>query len=276
MQQKNDAQLKMITLKLLNDPSKKMRIAAYKNLHSQDKKDFAKRMKSKAANGNDLQVIYTVISDLGNCGVDDILIKAMQREMIRGRHPRESQLELITACEKSKNKKVQQLLGQYKSNLPKDDKYAEFSTTLFGGDPKNGRKLVYEQGVGQCIICHKVEGKGGIVAPDLSNIASLKRTTGKYLLESILAPSDYVVPGFGNISVVLKNEETIVGSLAKEDKEALTLKLADGSQKIVKVSDIKSKTPPISSMPPMGAILKKHEIRDIIAYLQTLKGSGAH
>jgi len=271
-----DKQLSSITTQLLTDPNKKMRIAAYKTLYSLNKKEFQAKMKASGNSGKDLQVVYTVIADLGNCGVDDILIKAMQREMIRGRHPRESQLELITACEKSKNAKVKQLLADYKAALPKDDKFAEFNTVLFGGDAKNGRKLVYEQGVGQCIICHKVEGKGGIVAPDLSNIASLKRTNSKYLLESIVAPSAYVVPGFGNISVVLKDGSTVVGSLVKEDKNALTLKLADGTQKVVKTADVKSKTPPISSMPPMGAILKKHEIRDIIAYLETLKGSGKH
>ena len=276
LQAGKDKQLNEITTQLLGDPEKAMRIAAYKALYSLNKKTFQQKMKANGGSGKDLQVVYTVIAQLGNCGLDDILIKAMQREMIRGRHPRESQLELITACEKSKNAKVKKLLADYRAALPKEDKYAEFNTVLFGGDAKNGRKLVYEQGVGQCIICHKVEGKGGIVAPDLSNIASLKRTNSKYLLESIVAPSAFVVPGFGNISVVLKNGETVVGSLVKENNGLITLKLADGSQKVVKAVDVKSKTPPISSMPPMGAILKKHEIRDIIAYLQTLKGKGEH
>ena len=271
-----DKQLSLITSKLLTDPEKKMRITAFKALYKLDSKTFQTKMKLNSKNGKDLQVVYTTIAALGDCGLDDILIKAMEKEMIRGRHPRESQLELITACEKSKNAKVKKLLADYKAALPKNDKFAEFATVLFGGDAKIGRKLVYEMGVGQCIICHKVEGKGGIVAPDLSNIASLKRTNTKYLLESILAPSAFVVPGFGNISVVLKTGDTVVGSLVKEDKALLTLKLADGTQKMIKTTDVKSKTPPISSMPPMGLILKKHEIRDIIAYLETLKGSGAH
>ena len=271
-----DPELKNITLQLLVDSNKKLRIAAYKTLFSLDKQGFQEKMKANGANGKDLQVVYSVISDLGDCGMDSVLINAMQKEMIKGKHPRESQLELLTACEKSKNAHVQKLLAEYKAALPKDDKYAEYSAVLFGGDAKNGRKLVYEQGVGQCIICHKVEGKGGIVAPDLSNVASLERVNSRYLLESIIEPSAYVVPGFGNISIELKDGSTVVGSLLKEDKNSLVLKLADASEKVIKLADVKSKTPPISSMPPMGAILKKHEIRDIIAYLQTLKGAGAH
>ena len=39
--------------------------------------------------------------------------------------------------------------------------------------------------------------------------------------------------------------------------------------------DIVSRTPAVSSMPPVSAILKKHEIRDLIAYLTTLnEGTG--
>ena len=267
-----DPQLAKITSALINDSDKSMRIEAYKVLFSTDKKTFEEKIKSNAKEGKDLQVVYTVISDIENCGMDAVLVQGM-KQMNRGRHARESQLELVEACSKSTNKNVQKVLTEYKEGLPKDDKYAAMSPVLFGGDAANGRKLVYEQGVGQCIICHKIEGKGGIVAPDLTKVAAEKRATAKYFLESIMDPSAYVVPGFGNITVVSKSGDSIIGSLVKDEKSGLTLKLADGSTKFIKASDVKSKTPPISSMPPMGTILKKHEIRDIIAYLQTLKGT---
>lgn len=267
-----DSQLARITAALINDSDKLMRIEAYKVLHATDRKAFEEKIKINAKEGKDLQVVYSVISEIENCGMDGVLVQGMKL-MKRGRHARESQLELVEACKKSSNKNVQKALTDYKESLPKEDKYAAMDPVLFGGDAANGRKLVYEQGVGQCIICHKVEGKGGIVAPDLSKIASEKRATAKYLLESILDPSAYVVPGFGNITVVSKSGDSIIGSLVKEEKSGLTLKLADGSTKFVKASDVKSKTPPISSMPPMGSILKAHELRDIIAYLQTLKGA---
>ncbi|MCM8525120.1 MAG: HEAT repeat domain-containing protein [Lentisphaeraceae bacterium] len=270
-----DPQILAVSKKLISDPVKDMRVEAYKGLFSLDKNEFSNLIKSNGKAGTDLQVVYTVIGQVEKNGADELLIRGL-KNLIRGRHARESQLELLTASEISKNKNVQKALAEYKSKLPKDDKYAEFSPVLFGGDAAAGRKLVYEMGVGQCIICHKVEGKGGIVAPDLSNIGSEKRATSKYLLESLIEPSAFVLPGFGNISVTLKNGESVVGSLVKEDTEKLTLKLADGKTKIVAVADVKAKTPPISSMPPMGQILKKHEIRDIIAYLQSLKGGAAH
>ena len=275
LQSSKDKQLKSISIQLLDDSSKQMRIAAYKSLYKIDKNEFQQRLRQKSNNGEDLQVVYSVIGQVPESGSDGLLVKGL-KELLRGRHARESQFELLVASEKSQNKSVVKALNEYKAKLPKDDKYAEYNPVLFGGDAKVGRKLVYEMGVGQCIICHKVEGKGGIVAPDLSGIAKEKRSTTRYLLESILEPSAYVVPGFGNISVTLKNGESVVGSLLEDSGSKLTVKLADGSKKVINTADVKSKTPPISSMPPMGQILKKHEIRDIIAYLQTLKGSGAH
>jgi mono/diheme cytochrome c family protein len=46
--------------------------------------------------------------------------------------------------------------------------------------------------------------------------------------------------------------------------------LPDATRKKVPVGEIKSHTF-ISAMPPMGALLKESEIRDIISYLVTLK-----
>ena len=55
------------------------------------------------------------------------------------------------------------------------------------------------------------------------------------------------------------------------DKE-LTLKNPDDSIQKVPASDIASRQPPMSAMPPMGAFLSKREIRDLVAYLSQLKG----
>jgi len=51
------------------------------------------------------------------------------------------------------------------------------------------------------------------------------------------------------------------------------IEIEDAEGKITKVAseDVKERTPVISTMPPMGAILTKREIRDIIEYLSTLK-----
>ena len=117
----------------------------------------------------------------------------------------------------------------------------------------------------------QIEDKGGVVAPDLSSIASEKRATSKYLLESLIHPGAYVVPGFGNVTLSLKNGDAIVGSLLSKNDKEVVLKMITGQKATYPMSDVKSVTDPLSSMPPMGAILNKSDLRDVMAYLKTLK-----
>ena len=264
-----------ITRILMKDESAKVRASAYVGLASMNKGELINKLKYNARNGTDLKATYDALTKLKGKEYEIVLVVA-SRLVVRNRHPRESILDYLTLAEKSKHKDVKAAVSKYKSSFAADDKLKDFRATLNGGDAKIGRKLVYEQGLGQCIICHKVEGKGGIVAPDLSDIASQKHATTEYLLESLIHPSDFVVPGFGNITVSMKDGSSTVGSLVKEDKESLTLKFPDGKTKVIKQDLVKSKTKPISSMPPMGAVLTKHQIRDIIAYLETLKKKADH
>jgi len=44
-----------------------------------------------------------------------------------------------------------------------------------------------------------------------------------------------------------------------------------GKSTRIDAADVKERSPVVSTMPPMGLILSKRDVRDIVAYLATLK-----
>lgn len=267
---KKDPKIALVTQGLLGDPSQNIRVAAYVGQSLVDKDTFTRSFQFKARRRRDLQAVYKTLALIPGHNLDNILIRAMN--MLKDEsHPAYATLDLLAAVEKSKNKELLEQLKEYNESLSKTDHLAVFRPTLVGGDALNGKKLIHTQLVGQCVVCHKMEGIGGTVAPDLSDIGNRQDLKAEYLLESMLFPNKVVVAGFGNMTVTMKNGDSLMGSLVSEDKELLKLKMTDGTSKDIKVSDIKSKSAAISTMPPMGLMLKKHEIRDIIAYLKSLK-----
>jgi putative heme-binding domain-containing protein len=141
---------------------------------------------------------------------------------------------------------------------------------LEGGDVTRGRDLVTNHLGANCIACHTIEAKeGSQVGPNLKTIGSTKYRP--YLLESLLNPLATVAPGYGLVSITLKNGKNISAVLDHEDTKQIRLKLPDGKLQTVPLDQIASRTPPISVMPPMLGILTKSEIRDVVAYLASLK-----
>lgn len=157
--------------------------------------------------------------------------------------------------------------------LGTSDAATGFSECLEGGDAKAGEAIFSTHVAAQCIRCHKVndEEGGSLVGPNLKE-AGIRE--GAYLLESMINPGAVVVEGYRNIVVTLKDGQTIAGIHKKEDKKSLEMVLPDGKTQTVKIDDIATRTPLISTMPPMPGILTKREIRDVMAYLVTLKGRG--
>ena len=145
----------------------------------------------------------------------------------------------------------------------------DFAHTLEGGDANRGKNLFMNHIAAQCIRCHKVEdGKGSDIGPNLKS-AGLKDRS--HLLEAIIEPQKTITEGYGSISLTLKNGNSIVGLFESETEGVITIKDAEGKINKVESKEVKERTPVISTMPPMGAILNKREIRDIIEYLSTLK-----
>ena len=120
----------------------------------------------------------------------------------------------------------------------------------------------------QCIRCHKIGSTGGVLGPDLSKVAS--RLTTEKILESLVNPQAELPEGYGLLVATLKDGSTVSGSIVKATPQNYSIQSPDGKDSTIERSLIEKEIL-TSPMPPAGAILSKTEIRDIIAYLATLK-----
>jgi len=185
-------------------------------------------------------------------------------------------LDLIEGAEaKKSDETVAKLLADYEASLDASDPVAPFCAALKGGDVKRGKEIFTTHAAGQCAKCYKVNGDGGVAGPELTGIGS--KQDHEYLLASLVDPSSVVVPGYGMMMVTLKNGESIGGALLEETAEKVVLKIPDPDdsnqqiEKTIAMSEIETRQPPVSAMSPMGYILTKAEIRDLVAYLVSLK-----
>jgi putative membrane-bound dehydrogenase-like protein len=146
----------------------------------------------------------------------------------------------------------------------------DFAHTLQGGSAARGKDLFMNHLAAQCIRCHKVDKrKGSDIGPNLKSIG-LQRTR-THLLQSLTEPQAVITDGYGSISLTLKNGTSIVGQFRKEKNGTVEVADPEGKVTKVKIADIKERSPVVSTMPPVGLILNKREVRDLIEYLSTLK-----
>lgn len=146
----------------------------------------------------------------------------------------------------------------------------DFSHTLAGGNATRGKDIFMNHLAAQCIRCHRVDNrKGSSIGPNLKSIGLNRART--HLLQSLTEPQAVIADGFGTISLTLKSGNSIAGQFRKEKNGIVEVADAEGKVTKVKTADIKERSPVISTMPPMGLILKKREVRDLIEYLSSLK-----
>ena len=188
-------------------------------------------------------------------------------------------LDLIESAALKDDPKIQEILDAREKALDPADPLAPFQVAREGGDPAKGREIFLTHAAGQCSKCHKIDGDGGIAGPELTGIGSKHDT--RYLLEALVSPSAVVAPGYGITLVSLKNGESLGGILMSENDREIVLKLPDPAdpakqiERRIPMQDVANRQPPVSAMPPMGYLLKKSEIRDLVAYLESLKAGGA-
>jgi quinoprotein glucose dehydrogenase len=187
-----------------------------------------------------------------------------------GALPEELRLDVLDAAAKRTSELIQQKLTTYAMSRPKDDPLAPYEVTLFGGASALGKRIFFEKPEAQCVRCHRINGKGGDVGPDLTHVGSQKDR--HYLLESMVLPNKQIAQGFDSVMVFLKNGDSQAGVLKSETPDELVLNSPDNGLVTIKKSEIKSRRAALSPMPEgLGQILSKDDLRNLVQYLSSLK-----
>jgi quinoprotein glucose dehydrogenase len=188
-----------------------------------------------------------------------------------GTLPTEIQVDLLEAAQADGSEGLAKGLETYRTAKKADTLVQAFTEALSkGGDARSGQRVVTDNPAAECTRCHTIRGRGSDVGPDLSRIGST--LTRPQLVEALLAPNARIAPGFGIVSLTLKNGEKADGTLRGEtDTEVVLLTGTPPAERKIPKADIASRTDPVSAMPPLGLILKPREVRDLVEFLAGMR-----
>lgn len=205
---------------------------------------------------------------LGEMPVDNtrVVFEDLISKMVAEKLTSHIKLDLMESVETTKDANLLSKLEALKSKGSETDQFKE---TLLGGSFRQGREIFMTNSTAQCVRCHSVGGEGGSVGPNLKQIG--KTLTREQILQAMIEPSARIAPGYGNVSLTLTDGQEVTGVLMKESDEELVLKTNAAEPLKVPISRIKSRENFPSGMPPMGAILSKREIRDLVEYLANMR-----
>ncbi len=140
------------------------------------------------------------------------------------------------------------------------------------GDPNRGRAVFARSGAANaCATCHRVQGQGQWVGPDLSTIGT------KYgkdeLARSILYPSAAIGYNYRTTNLALADGRVVSGLIVEEAPDRIVLKTAQGKRETVRPGDVEDrKVAEVSLMPEgLAESMTDAEFVDLLAFLATLR-----
>ena len=194
------------------------------------------------------------------------VLASLIKQAQAGKIPNGVLLDLTEAVEATGSEELIAELGRSTSEGDGSDAYAE---TLNGGNRWAGYQYFNNNSAGQCVRCHSVGGQGGTVGPALDNIGNI--LSREQILESLINPSSRLAPGYGMVTITFKDGHVATGILEKETEDQLILRTSDAEPLIIASSRISKRQNMASGMPPMGTVMSKREIRDVIEFLANMK-----
>jgi len=138
------------------------------------------------------------------------------------------------------------------------------------GNVEHGTALYEQNG---CASCHVIDGRGGILGPELTAIGS--RRGAAHLREAIVKPAASHPPGYLVVRAAPASGPEVRGIRVNEDVFWIHIRDASGAVHTLQKSDLKSLDREIdaSLMPSYASRLNDPDLDDLVAYLSTLRGT---
>jgi putative membrane-bound dehydrogenase-like protein len=139
------------------------------------------------------------------------------------------------------------------------------------GDAEKGRAVFFRTGTNSCASCHRVQGRGQWIGPDLSTIGV------KYgrdeIIRSILSPSAAIGYSFRSLVLSVADGRVLTGLPVEETPDRLVIKTAEGQRIAVDPRTIDERRNSDVSLMPEGLAqtLSVQEFVNLLEYLDTLR-----
>lgn len=135
------------------------------------------------------------------------------------------------------------------------------------GNPHRGR-AVYLAEKSQCVKCHKLEGIGGAVGPDLSQLWQTHSVAK--ILESMIDPSREIKEGFATWTVTTVDGQVHTGLKVIDNPQEVVIRDANGRDVRIPASQVDQKEESRKSLMPEGVVaqLSFQEFIDLVAFLK--------
>jgi putative heme-binding domain-containing protein len=142
---------------------------------------------------------------------------------------------------------------------------ADFPTD---GDPERGAALFWGQA--ECGRCHMVHGRGGLLGPDLSDLAA--RLSLRALREALTVPKPLPPKGYEPATITTSDGERIRGVLKNRHNFSYQLLSEDGRLHLLSADEVARVEIAERSLMPSDydRRLPAAEFRDLLAYLTRL------
>jgi putative membrane-bound dehydrogenase-like protein len=208
-----------------------------------------------------------MIQVLGKISGSKEILSGLVDQMIQGKLDKSLILDLNEAIQTTDSEDLKARVAAYEAD--ETNSLNAYDETLYGGDAGLGRQVFYSQPAAQCSRCHVIRGEGTTVGPKLEGIGST--LTREQILEALIEPGARLAPGYGVVTLTLTDGQVVSGVLLEESDQKVTLRTSEAEPLHIAVSRISERKNAPSSMPPMGTLMSKREIRDVVEFLSTLK-----
>ncbi|KAA5544638.1 c-type cytochrome [Roseiconus nitratireducens] len=139
-----------------------------------------------------------------------------------------------------------------------------------GGDAGRGEQMFRTDVRAQCVRCHRVGKEGSEIGPELTKIA--RQRDADHLLRAIVLPSADIEPKYNTQTLLLADGSVAQGVIVSETDESTMLLTQDGTEIQIPTDQIEEVAErKVSLMPTMTDVLSAQEVRDLVAYLKTLR-----